>query len=172
MIIVHILSQRTVSVNGQLNSSRPRGNHVQRFGCQGQILVVSDDWTPVNFEPCLCTGKSVVPHPTQEIGMDHFLGFEVDQRLARRGGSRQCRHIWARRTLLSQLSAGTLLSEQHSRSSGCDQCRMLSDILLHSTPLSVLVVTCLQPSSCESQATSASGRKECYERKLFCCQIG
>lgn len=109
-----------------------------------------------------CTGKRVLPHPTEEIGMDHFLGFQVDLRLARRGSSHQCRHVWASRTLLLRLSAGTLLSEWHSCSLGCDQCRMLSDILLHSTALLVLVVTCLQPSSCEAQVTSAYGRKGCY----------
>ena len=119
----------------------------------------------------LCTGKCVVPHLTEEIRMDHFLGFEVDQRLARRGSSHQCRHVWASQTLLSQLSAWTLLSEWHSCSLGCDQCRMLSDILPHSTPLLVLVVTRLEPSSCEAQVTSASGRRGCYERKLFCHRI-
>ena len=48
---------------------------------------------------------------------------------------------------------------------------MLSGILLHSTPVFVLVVTRLEPSSCEAQVTSASGRRGCYERKLFCHQI-
>ena len=115
----------------------------------------------------LYTGRRVVPLPTEEIGVDHFLGFEVNQRLARRGSSRQCHHIWAGQTLLPRLSAGTLLSEQHSCSLGCDQCRMLFDILLHSTPLLVLVVTYLQPSPCEAQVTSASGRKGCYHCLLL-----
>ena len=34
----------------------------------------------------LCTGKGIAPHPTEEIGMDHFLGFEVGKRLAGGGG--------------------------------------------------------------------------------------
>ena len=59
----------------------------------------------------LYTGKRVVPLPTEEIGVDHSLGFEVNQRLARRGSSRQYHHIWAGQTLLPRLSAGTLLSE-------------------------------------------------------------
>ena len=107
--------------------------------------------------------KRVVPHPTEEIGMDYFLGFEVNQRLARRGSSHQCHHIWASQTLLPLLSTGTLLSEQHSCSLGRNKCRILSDIPLYSTPLLVLVVT----SSCEAEVTSAPRRKGCYHCLLL-----
>ena len=34
-----------------LKYGRPVGDHLLRLGCQCKILVVSDDWTAVNFGP-------------------------------------------------------------------------------------------------------------------------